>query len=489
MPRKVAYTVVLRNQFSKAARKIASSTRAMQRTFAKTGPAAKKMGRQVSSAFGRIKRAAVGLQTTLAPLMLGFTGIAGIVKGVAIGSTFEDSLADLSSIVGVTGKDLAFLKEEAMRLGAQGKISSAEVAQSFKLIASAKSELIKSPEALSKITESAILLKNATGMDLKRSTDAVTESLNQFAAGAERADEFVNILAAGAKIGASEVADTQLAIRNSGVVARQAGLEYSELNAVIQVLAKNGIKGGKAGNQLKGAMLGLEGSSNKRLRPSVVGLNAALEELARLKLSNIQLEKLFGRENISSGSIMANNNVLIEHWGSALKGTRIAEEQAMIRLGTMSAKMRGLGVVIQNKVIRIYDDLRPSLEEAAIAFGDWLNTIEKADLIAIAGGIKDIAYALREVYDVGKGIGGLTAFPMIEWTASMGRYGVAGMRDVGQFFTTGLTDENSNVMKRWRERTQIDINLLNDSAGIVDSIKMNTRATSPGLVVGMNMVG
>ncbi|OWF98994.1 hypothetical protein B4U21_36480, partial [Klebsiella pneumoniae] len=69
----------------------------------------------------------------------------------------------------------------------------------------------------------------------------------QYGASAQEADRYINVLAAGAKYGSSEIVDTAAAIKNGGVAAAQAGVGFEQLNAAIQVLAEREIKGGEAG--------------------------------------------------------------------------------------------------------------------------------------------------------------------------------------------------------------------------------------------------
>lgn len=111
------------------------------------------------------------------------------------------------------------------------------------------------------------------------------------------------MLAAGAKFGSSEIADTAAAIKNGGVAAAQAGVGFETLNAAIQVLAEREVKGGEAGTALRNVILNLEKGTDKTLKPSVVGLSQALENLAGKNLSTKQAVKLFGVENLSAASI------------------------------------------------------------------------------------------------------------------------------------------------------------------------------------------
>lgn len=488
MPNRVVYTFVVSDQFSRAARSISKRTREVTRDLKVVKRTARVASRGVVGAFASMKTAALGFQSSMAPMIAGFVGIAGAVKAFTVGAGFQDALADLSSITGSTGKELVFLRNESLRLGKAAKVGAAATAEAFKVVASAKSELLEDPAALSKVTEQVLLLKNATGLDLLSATEAVVESLNQFNAGADETARFVNVLAAGAKVGASEVRDTAAAIVQVGPVARRAGLDFEQVNSAIQVLAKGGIKGSMAGRQLKGVLLSLESSANKRLRPSLVGINSALQSLQDLQLDNVQLTKLFGRENVAVGSILAEQAALVGKWGNELRGTNVAQDQANARLNTMSAKMRGLGVTISNKVIGVFDRLAPQFEEMADGFGKFLDSITAEDLDSITAGLQNMLGVVNSLASAAVALG-----PVFRAGANLASASAAGLSDIGTLLSgEGLNASNSASFKNAQrlERSRTDVNVtLNDPGSAVQSLQSTTTGKVSGLNVGVNMVG
>lgn len=88
------------------------------------------------------------------------------------------------------------------------------------------------------------------------------------------------------------------------MAAAQASVGFEQLNAAIQVLASREIKGGETGTALHNVILHLEKRTDKTLKPSVVGLSAALENLSKKNLSTAQAVKVFGLENINAASIL-----------------------------------------------------------------------------------------------------------------------------------------------------------------------------------------
>lgn len=257
-------------------------------------------------------------------------------------------------------------------------------------MASAKPELLSTSEGLSAATKSALTLAQAAGTTLPDATRTLALSLNQFGAGAEQADRYINVLAAGAKYGSSEIVDTAAAIKNGGVAAAQAGVGFEQLNAAIQVLAAREIKGGEAGTALRNVILNLEKGADKSLKPSVVGLSRALANLAGKNLSTAQAVKLFGVENITAASILVDNRSKLDELTTALTGTQTAHEQAAIRVNNLNGDLMGLTSAFEGLILKVGQSgdgpLRSGVQtitEALNGLADNFNTVANVALYTL----------------------------------------------------------------------------------------------------------
>jgi TP901 family phage tail tape measure protein len=262
-------------------------------------------------------------------------------------------------------------------------------------------------------------LANAAGVPLAESAQIVTESLNQFGASAKDTARFVNVLAAGSKFGASEVAETGTAIVRAGVAAKLASLSFEDTNAALQILAKNGIKSERAGTQLKTVLIRLESLTSKKYKPSIVGLDKALENLNKRNLSTNQLTKLFGREAISVGEILISNRDLVAKMRDDITGTGIATEQAGIRLGTFSAKIRGIGISINEVFIRIFSKIADNESVFGMLdnFKDWLDGLDSSNLNILAETIALVATSLGKLGSVAADIAAFVFKPIRNFLA------------------------------------------------------------------------
>lgn len=314
--------------------------------------------------------------TGVAGRLLGFAG-AGLSLGAIITTTrqYGQALSDLSAITGVTGTQLKTLDEAAQEMGRNTEYSATQAVEALKLMASAKPELLRTADGLTAATKSALILAQAAGSTLPDATRTLALSLNQFGAGAQEADRYINVLAAGAKFGASEIVDTAAAIKNGGVAAAQAGVGFETLNAAIQVLAEREIKGGEAGTALRNVILALEKGTDKTLKPSVVGLSGALENLSKKNLSTAQAVKLFGVENINAASVLVDNRSKLDALTQSLTGTQTAHEQAAIRVNNLNGDLLGLTSAFEGLIIKVGQSGNGPLRSGIQSITDGINVL------------------------------------------------------------------------------------------------------------------
>ncbi|HHX7338374.1 TPA: phage tail tape measure protein [Enterobacter roggenkampii] len=328
--------------------------------------------KKTDEAYARMGKTITGVAGRLA----GFAG-AGLSLGAIITTTREygQALSDLSAITGATGTQLKTLDEAAQEMGRSTEYSASQAVEALKLMASAKPELLQTAGGLTAATKSALTLAQAAGSTLPDATRTLALSLNQFGAGAQEADRYINVLAAGAKFGASEIADTAAAIKNGGVAAAQAGVGFETLNAAIQVLAEREIKGGEAGTALRNVILSLEKGTDKTLKPSVVGLSGALENLSKKNLSTAQAVKLFGVENINAASVLVDNRSKLDALTHALTGTQTAHEQAAIRVNNLNGDIMGLTSAFEGMIIKIGQSSTGPLRSGIQSVTDGINLL------------------------------------------------------------------------------------------------------------------
>ncbi|HEX9768442.1 MAG TPA: phage tail tape measure protein [Kiloniellales bacterium] len=304
----------------------------------------------MNRAFGTLDRGIGGVSRrllSLNPLLAGLSAAA--IFGGVIRSTrqFEKELAGLSAITGATGKDLAFLEAQAKRLGRETTRSAADTLTAFKLIASAKPDLLANVKALDQVTEAAITLSEASGEELPAAAGTLTTALNQFQAGADQAARFINVLAAGAQKGAVEVGPFSTALTKAGTVAHDAGISFEQFTATVQTLATFGTPLEQIGTSVRNVLLKMQEGSDAT-NPKVVGLTQALLNLGGELKTTADFTKRFGLENVVVAKQMVATADKAAALSGAITGTNQAYDQAATRTDNLSDDLDKLGNAFVN---------------------------------------------------------------------------------------------------------------------------------------------
>lgn len=301
----------------------------------------------------------------------------------------EESQANLQALTGLDDNSIAWLTQQAEKLsttmddtGLRIRQSSREILDAYTLVGSAKPELLENKEALNSVTVEAIRLANAAKMDLKPAADGLTLAMNQYGAAADEATRYTNALAAGSKFGSAGVESQTESIVKAGVAASTANVKIESLVGSIEALAERGIKGSIAGTGLKTFFLKLEGMSDD-VRPSVVGLQTALENLQAKQLSASQMQKMFGLEAYTVAQAMISGAEKVKYYTEAVTGTNVATEQAAInsdtaaaKLDQMKNKMNETGMILAERLSPFFNNfvnLTSKFVQAMPGMLDWLD--------------------------------------------------------------------------------------------------------------------
>lgn len=282
-------------------------------------------------------------------------------KAVNVTKEFNAEISSLSALTGLVGDDLNKLTEAARRIGATTSLSATQAAKGMALIGSQVPELLASTEALESVTQAAAVLAEAARTDLPSAAQAISGAINQFGLAAEDTDAIINTLAAGAKFGASSVEQTAAALAVAGTTAEGAGVSFTEFNALVQTLAKGQITAAEAGTGLRNVILRLDSSVDSNLRPSVVGVGAALRNLEKEVASGTTTYEKFGLVNKTAADVLLKNIGYYEQTVAAIDGTNEAYEQQARNNDNLKTDLMALNSAYENMLITIGQKLDPTL--------------------------------------------------------------------------------------------------------------------------------
>lgn len=328
----------------KAVDKFSGPMAAMEKANAKFAAAQTKSFAGVKTAFANIRNQIIGLAGNIGAAALIMTGFNAV-------KDFDESLASLRAITGLTGKAFIPFKKEIMAVGDATKMAYPEVAKAFELIGSAKPELLDNAQAMGTMTKATILLSKAADMDLTTSAMSLTQAMNQFDVGADKAVMFVDILSTSEQKGTATTKQLVESLVNGGSTAKTLGVSFEDTNAILQGYAKAGVLGSEAGTQMASVLSKLATVSKKEFNPTQVGAVKALDNLAKANLKYTDILKMVGPEKAKFLSTLLNQNDVVQELSDNLYVQGNAQLQADERTKSFTTRLEQLSAKFKNLVI------------------------------------------------------------------------------------------------------------------------------------------
>ena len=286
------------------------------------------------------------LSAAIAPVAALVGGIAAlgytVSESISSVSEFETHLDGLQSLTGLGDDAMKSIADGAIEMSKGFKSSASEIVDSMKLIGSQAPELLQNQDALMKVTEAANVLSEAAGIEVVDAAKGVTTVMNQMGASASEATEIINVLAASSQQGSADVAYLNTAFEKAGTAAKSAGMDYTQLAAAIETIAPKFSSADVAGSTLNSTLLALSVQANDKFKPAVVGMDQALQNLAKAEMDDIQMKNLVGASNITMLKTLIEAKDTFKGFESSLAGTNTAYEQMAINTDNLDGTIGGL---------------------------------------------------------------------------------------------------------------------------------------------------
>ena len=281
------------------------------------------------------------------------TGVAATVTGLAYSfkksidsaNEFEDSLNNLAALTGLQGNDLQWLSERAKQFsvettksGIRIRQSAKEILDAYTIMGSQRPELLKGKEALSAVTEQAIILSEAGKIKLEPAVAALANTMNQFNLSGDEAARVVNVIAAGSKVGAADIDYVSTAIEKAGTTANLMGISVEQTVGAIETVGPKFAEATTAGNSLDKVLLKM---AEKQIgyKDGVFDMSLALDQLAVMFDQGTSASSIFGVEHAKMAEVLVQGREDFRRYTNEVTGTNIAVEQASINTDTNSARL------------------------------------------------------------------------------------------------------------------------------------------------------
>jgi len=313
----VSYIITLHDNFSKKLELINSRTKKTDGVISRFG--------------GNIRRMFAGVGIAMAG--------SKIIKMIA---DHEQAMAELSSITGLTGKDLDAMGMKAGQLSKQFGTSSTEILKSMAIVGSKAPQLLGNADALAEVTRQVDIMSKASGMDGVQSADALTKAMNIFGLSADRAAYVNDVFATSAQKGTAPINALADAMVNVGPAARAMGYSFEDTNILLQQLAAGGMEGVDAGTKLKMVLSQMAATGQKELNPRFTSLKDIMKNLAKQTNTTDKAMALFGKDSWAVGKILTDQIEVVDRLNGKLNETGTALSMAETNTNTLKGSWEEL---------------------------------------------------------------------------------------------------------------------------------------------------
>lgn len=181
-------------------------------------------------------------------------GVAGLALAAGLGvatqtaADFDQSLANISAVSGITGKGMDAVRAKALQLGKDTKFSAGEAAGAIEELSKAG---LAMPDILNGAADATVALAAAGGIALPEAATIASNAMNQFSLKAADMPGVADAIAGAANASAIDVSEFGQSLQQVGAVANLAGVSFEDTATAIALMGNAGIKGSDAGTSLK----------------------------------------------------------------------------------------------------------------------------------------------------------------------------------------------------------------------------------------------
>jgi TP901 family phage tail tape measure protein len=335
-------------------KKVQDSTRQMNAFSAKGSRDLDQVGRsgdKLSKTFKGLESRIKGMTTGLKIFGGIFTSVvAG--KAVASAAAFEKGMSAVRATTNANTADMKKLTAEALRLGASTKFTAGEASDAMLKLSMAGFTANETYKA----TADTLALASAGALGLGESADIASNVLAGFDLKVKDLARVTDVMAKAASSSNTSVQELGFALSYVGPVAEQSGLSIEDTVAAIGKLSDAGIKGTRAGTNVRGMLLRLQKpSAEARGALSKLGIETRdahgkfrpfieiMKEFGEATKDSADYAAVFGRVASSGAGVIAKaaTQGSIQTLGASLRDANgAAKTMASIRMDNLSGSIK-----------------------------------------------------------------------------------------------------------------------------------------------------
>lgn len=358
------------------------------------------------SEFGEKAQPIANAAKTAVKTIAAVTAAAGVAlgtvaaKSVSIGSDFEAQMKKVQAISGASQEDFEALKAKAEEMGATTKFTAKQAGEALEYMSMAG---WKTGDMLSGI-DGVMSLAAASGEDLGKTSDIVTDALTAFGMTADRAGHFADVLAAASSNANTNVGMMGETFKYVGAASGALGYSAEDVGVSIGLMANAGIKASQAGTELNSIYTRLStNTSHARDAIEELGIKfykvdgsarpwgKVLDEL-RTKTANMTKEEKINFANRVAGQraqagLLAMLNASKTDYDKLTSSIKNADGAAKQMADTMQDNLQGQITIfksgLEGTAISIYNELQKPLTDATKTAITTLNDPEVQNSIKV----------------------------------------------------------------------------------------------------------
>lgn len=177
-----------------------------------------------------------------------------------LGPNFEHQMQRVGAIAGSNSEQLGKLSDEAKRLGGTTQFTATQVGEAFEYMAMAGWDTNEMLDGMEDVLNLAI----ASGTDLAKTSDIVTDYMTAMGMSANQTGDFVDKLAATVTSSNTNVEQFGMSMKQVASQAGSLGITMTDLSTAIGLQANAGVKGAKAGTALKNILTNMASPTEKQ---------------------------------------------------------------------------------------------------------------------------------------------------------------------------------------------------------------------------------
>nr|WP_302599967.1 phage tail tape measure protein [uncultured Cellulosilyticum sp.] len=352
-----------------------------------------------------MKDGLIGCLGQLTPLQAGFVALAAvgiaaatkaigefIASSVQIGIAYESQLSKVQAICGGTAEDMQLLSDKAKEVGKNTVLSSTEAAQALEYMALAGYSTKEMIESL----DSVVNLSIASGLDLAKSSDLITDFLTAFNMEVSEATDLADIMAQTSRKTNTSVEQLGEAYKYCAATCGSLNINAVEASSVLGLMANSAIKGSSAGSALNNTLVNLvkptkkmqecmedynisvtnQDGSMKSLRQITDNLRTSLGGLTEAERASA-VATLAGKEHMKAiiPIITATDEAYNKCFQDISNYAGASEEMAKTMSNNIEGLLKGINSKWESMKISTFEALKPLISGVLALFDDLMGSL------------------------------------------------------------------------------------------------------------------